>query len=77
MDNVEILNGLTTLPIPVERVVSGLVRDKDDFESILVLGLDENGKLLSRSSHSDIGEILAMMEQLKFNIFSGAYDDDQ
>lgn len=63
----------TTQPIPVERVVNGLVEEQDKFDQILILGFTKDGTLDSRSNTSDVGLILEMIEQYKHNLLSGNY----
>ena len=72
-DKVTTFKGYTSLPIPVERVAKGLLEDADNLENVLVLGFNKKGELISRSSKSDVGAMLEMMEQFKYNLFSGAY----
>ncbi len=75
-DEPTVLKLLTRLDIPVERVINGLVEDKNDFKHILVLGFDKDNKLTSRSSTSDIGLLLELMEHFKHNLFDGQYDGE-
>jgi len=73
-DEPTVLKLLTRLDIPVERVINGLVEDKDDFKQILVLGFDKNNQLTSRSSTSDIGTLLELLEMFKHNLLSGKHE---
>ncbi len=75
-DEPKILKLLTRLDIPVNRVIDGLVEDKDSFKNILVLGFDRDNRLTSRSSTSDIGLLLELMEHFKHNLFDGQYDGE-
>ena len=75
-DKVVNLNARTTLPIPVERVVNGLVEEQDKIESILILSFTKDGNLDARSNTSEVGLLLELMEQYKFNLLSGMYGRD-
>ena len=73
-DDITYLRTMTTHAIPVERVINGLVEDKDDFKSILVIGFNQDDRLESRSSGGDVGELLELLEMFKFNLLSGNYE---
>jgi len=73
-DKIKVLPVLTSLDIPAKRVIDGLVEDKEDFTKILVLGFDNNNKLVSRSNTSNVGTLLELMEHFKHNLMSGEYD---
>lgn len=75
-DDVTTLNVVTSLDLPAARVIDGLVKNKEQFKTILVLGLDTNNDLVSFSNTSDIGLMLELMEHFKYNIFSGEHDID-
>lgn len=47
-----------------------------EYTQVLILGFDKDGLLEARaSSDYSIGEILVTIEQFKYNLLSGAYDD--
>jgi len=73
-DDITYLNVKTTNAIPVERVIKGLAEDQDKFKSILILGFDKDNRLESRSSNSNVGELLEMIEMFKYNLLSGNYE---
>ncbi len=72
-DEPVILNMFTSLDIPVERVVNGLVENKDELNQLLALGFNKDGVLVSYSSTADIGIILELLESFKYNLLSGEY----
>jgi hypothetical protein len=74
-DDVTFLRTITTLDLPAEKVIDGLVKNKDQFKKILVLGLDTNNDLVSFSNTSDIGLMLELMEHFKHNLFNGEYGE--
>ena len=75
-DNVIVINMRTTNPIPVKRVINGLVEDADNLDMLLTLGRDKNGHLDSRCSFSSVGEILGLLEEFKFDLLAGRFDRD-
>ncbi len=75
-DEPVILNMFTRLDIPVERVVNGLVENKDELNQLLALGFDKEGVLVSFSSTVDTGIILELLEGFKYNLLSGEYRDE-
>lgn len=75
-DKIVILNTMTTKDIPVERVAKGLLDDIGEFDNVLVLGFTKDGTFSTRSSSSNVGEMLEMMELFKYNLLQGKYDRD-
>lgn len=54
MSKVIVFNGITTLDIPVERVLDGAKH----LQSVIVIGRDENGKLHFASNRADSQKVL-------------------
>ena len=63
VDKVAILPAVTSLSIPVERVLTEAV--KADIRKVWVIGEDAEGMLYFASSESDGGEALWWMEKAK------------
>lgn len=61
-DNITILQCVTRLDIPVERV---LEQAQDRLETIVIMGWDKDGDLYFASSVADGGEVLWLMELCK------------
>jgi len=72
-DNIHFFTGQTSLDIPVGRVIKGMLDDKDDFSQVLVVGFDKDGSLFSRSSTTNVGVLLELIETFKHNLLSGDY----
>jgi hypothetical protein len=63
VDNVTVLNVITSLPIPVERVLSEAM--KAEPQIAIVIGQDKDGALYFASSEADGGTVLWWMEKAK------------
>ncbi len=63
IEKVTVLPVVTTLSVPVERVLSAAL--KDDIRKVWVIGEDASGMLYFASSESDGGEALWWMEKAK------------
>lgn len=63
VDNVTVLPVVTTIDLPVERVLQAAIEAKPAF--VLVIGEDSDGSLYFASSKSDGGEALWWMEKAK------------
>ena len=61
--NVTVLETVTTLDIPTERVLNDALEQK--LQSCFIVGKDENGDLYFASSMADGGDVLWWMEQAK------------
>jgi hypothetical protein len=62
-DNVVILPVITTLPIPVERILAQAM--EADLKLCLVIGEREDGSLYFASSEPDGGDLLWLLERAK------------
>lgn len=67
-DNVVILPVVTSLPIPVERVLGKAV--EADLKTVVVLGYTREGEEYFASSISDGGEVNWLMDQLKLQLLN-------
>ncbi len=67
MGEIFILDTVTSLPIPVERVLNAAKRCPKD---IVVIGWDENDDLYCASSTSDNREVLWLLEMAKQQVLS-------
>jgi len=65
-DNVVPMHGTTKLDIPADRVIDG-ARDKD-LDTIVVVGLDQDGELYFASSTADAGTVLILLERAKVRL---------
>lgn len=63
IDNVTVLPVITSIPIPVERVLQAAIEAKPKY--VIVIGEDVDGKLYFDSSESDGGSALWWMEKTK------------
>jgi hypothetical protein len=62
-DNVVILPVVTTLDVPVSRVIKGV--PVDELERVMVIGAKHDGELYFAASYSDGGDALWDMEIAK------------
>jgi len=62
-DNVAVLQCVTTLDIPVERVVEAIL--SEGLTKIIVMGYREDGSTFFGSSFSDGGDVMWLMEKYK------------
>jgi hypothetical protein len=67
-DNVVVLPVVTTLPIPVERVLEKAV--EADLKTVVVLGYTQEGEEYFASSISDGGEVNWLMDRLKLQLLN-------
>lgn len=63
MNNITVLPCITTLDIPVERILDGAT--KANLECCVVVGLDEDGELYFASTKADGGTVLWLFEKAK------------
>jgi len=63
-DNVVVLGVVTTLDIPVERVLEGA----KDLTKVVLVGYDADGEEYFASSFSDGGEAIWLMERAKLKL---------
>jgi hypothetical protein len=71
MSNVINFNGYTKLDITPDKVLECA---KGQCETVLVIGKEHEGNLYVASSTANTGEILRLMELLKFKLMRGDYD---
>ncbi len=63
IDNVTVLPVITSIPIPVERVLQAAIEAKPKY--VMIIGEDADGELYFASSESDGGSALWWMEKAK------------
>lgn len=63
MGDVVLLNTVTTLDIPVERVLDGA--KKAELQDIIIIGYDKEGEFCFASDKSDGGNALWLLETAK------------
>lgn len=56
-------DGVTTLDIPVDRVLEAAIGQ--GLEKVLIIGEEEDGKLYVACSTGNVGEVLVLMERAK------------
>lgn len=56
-------NGITTLDIPVDRVLEAAIGQ--GMRKVLIIGEEDEGKLYVACSTSEVGEVLLLMERAK------------
>jgi hypothetical protein len=69
MGDVVLLNGVTTLPIPVERVLEGA----KNLDSVLVLGWTKDGEFYAAASSGSFEESTYLAQQFIHKTHSGDY----
>ncbi len=69
-DNVVVLGGPNTVDLPPARVLAGAL--EANLESVLVLGLDKDGREYFAGSTSDAGLVLCLVERFKYMIMREA-----
>lgn len=69
-DNILLFEGLTSLDIPVERVLRGA--ELADLKRVIVIG-DTEDELYLASSFANTAELVYMLEQIKFKLLHGDY----
>lgn len=62
-DNVVVLNVITTLDVPPERILKGALHRK--VKQLVILGYDEDGDEFFASSIADAGSVMWLMERMK------------
>ena len=72
-DNVEILNMVTTLDLPPDRILEGA---KGQLERVVILGYDHEGQEYFASSFSDGGTVMWLMERAKLKLMTIADDTE-
>lgn len=68
VDNIIPLPVITTIPIPVERVLQSAIAA--ELQIAIVIGYDKDGDLYFASSAADSGEILWWIEKAKKDLLS-------
>jgi hypothetical protein len=69
MGEVVVLGGLTTLPIPVERVCDGAKH----LEYVLVLGWTKDGEMHTASSDGELQRALWIVTKFMHKLHAGDY----
>jgi len=62
MANVLMFHGITTLDIPADRV---LENNKGDFEKVILIGIDHDGKFICATNIGEISEVNLLMDRFK------------
>lgn len=62
-DNVVVLDVVTRLDIPVERILNQAV--DDGLQDVVIIGWDDEGEFYFASSKADGGNILWLLEKAK------------
>lgn len=60
---------MTLRDLPVSRVLDSC----QDLSQVLVIGRDQNGCLAASSSTAEVGYLLELVEEFKYNLISGVY----
>ena len=63
---VTILRVLTTLDVPIDRVLEGALAA--ELDAVVVLGYDKNGDEYFASSNADGGDVVWLMERMKLKL---------
>jgi len=66
-NNVVILDCITKLDVPVDRVLESA---KDQLDHAVILGWDKDGEMYFASTISDGSEVLWLMEKAKLNLLT-------
>ena len=64
-DNVVVLDTITTLPIPPQRVLDNAPRD---MRSVMVLGYEKDGEYWMASSDTDLASLLVIVEKARMRL---------
>jgi hypothetical protein len=72
-DNVVILDGVTTMDIPPDRVLNGALGKLD---AIILLGWDKNGEMYVASSTTDHEMTLWLIEKFRHKLLNGDYGSE-
>jgi hypothetical protein len=67
LGDVVLLNVVTRLDIPVQRVLDGAVNA--DLEKVVVIGYDKEGEFYFASNKADKVSVLWLLEQAKRELF--------
>ena len=70
--NVVILDCVTNLPIPPDRVLESAI---GQVSEVVVIGYDHDGELYIASSHGKKPELLWMLEQVRNVLVTGGLSD--
>lgn len=72
VDNVIVLETITSLDIPPERVLEGINEELEDdnIESIVAIYWTKDGELQFASSLADGGDVLWMLEKAKLRLLT-------
>ena len=75
-DNVVILPVITTIPIPVDRILSQAM--KADLKMCIIIGENADGSLYFGSSEPDGGDVLWLLERAKLALLhvGGAWPEE-
>lgn len=65
MGEVIILNNITSLDIPADRVLEGAI---EKLEQVVILGYEKDGSEYFASSIADGGTVLWLLERLKIKL---------
>lgn len=71
MSNVVRFPGMTKGTVGVDDVLSAA----SELEEVFVAGIGKDGEFYFASSTGDAAEILMWLEQWKYNLLSGQYED--
>lgn len=66
---IHIFNGITSLDIPVDRVLEQAI---GKLQGVVVLGYDEEGEFYGASNYADRGEVLWLLELCKKKLMEEA-----
>lgn len=72
-DNIVYLDVETTLDIPPQNVIDGA--SKAELETVVVVGVQEDGSLYLASSTGHNGEIMWLFECAKHQLMMQGYED--
>jgi hypothetical protein len=73
--NVTVLQTVTTLDIPTERVLQAALDCEEPLQHAVVIGVTSEGNLYFGSSMADGGDVLWWIEKAKLALLSGDADD--
>lgn len=63
VDNVTVLQTVTTLDVPCERILTAAL--DSTLQGVVVMGYDAEGQIYFASSYADGGDVLWLMEKCK------------
>lgn len=73
-DNIVLLNGLTTLDLPVDRVLKAAL--EADLSSVVILGYDDENIEYFASSIGSVPEVNYLLDRLKLQLVKEAEQDE-